>query len=449
MVRPAATRAAGSRRQRPICSPRAPVNCAMKLSIATYRDLFAVNSRLVLFSFLMAMYSSFGQTYFVGVFGPQVQAEFGLSHTLWGTIYLLGTLASAVVMPFTGALIDRFRLQVFALAVAVLLVFACTFMSLVPGPVALVLAIFLLRHSGQGLASHASVTSMARYFDRDRGRAIAIAAMGYTLGEAVLPFVAVLLIAVVGWRWTYGSAALFTALTLIPMTMVLLRRHEEFHRKHVDQLENIHHDAKPTRPSWTRAQVLRDPRFYLLCPGILSSSLIVTAFFFHHLNVASAKGWSGEWITGTYILYAGAGTITMLMAGPLIDRFTAVRMTQFMLVPLIVSCLMLAGAEDKLTVVPYMLMLGIHSGLALTAISALWAELYGVRHIGAIKSLYTALMVFSSAIGPVIMGMLMDAGLSIAWACMLFGAYALIGNLLIVFALRLAPAANSPPSTAS
>ena len=48
------------------------------------------NGRLVTFSFLMALYSSFGQTYFVGVFGPAVQAEFGLSHTLWGTIYLLG-----------------------------------------------------------------------------------------------------------------------------------------------------------------------------------------------------------------------------------------------------------------------------------------------------------------------------------------------------------------------
>jgi MFS family permease len=395
------------------------------------------NGRLVTFSFLMALYSSFGQTYFVGVFGPAVQAEFGLSHTLWGTIYLLGTLASAVFLPISGALIDRFRLRPFAIAVSMLLVIACLYTAWVPGPVGLVLAIFLLRHAGQGLASHVSVTSMARYFDRDRGRAIAIAAMGYTVGEAALPFLAVLLIAGMGWRWTYASAGIFIALTLIPAGLWLLRDHDTFHRRHIDGQARELDTGAPTKRSWTRAAVLRDARFYLLCPGILSSSLIVTAFFFHHLNIAAAKGWSGEWITGTYILYAGAGSVTMLVAGPLIDRFTAVRVTQGMLVPLILSCLLLALATHPFTVLVYMVILGVHSALALTSISALWAELYGVRNLGAIKSLYTALMVLSSALGPVIMGSLMDLGFSIAWVCTMFGVYAFIGNLLVVVALRM------------
>jgi hypothetical protein len=53
------------------------------MPIFAYRQLFRTNSRLVVFSFLMALYSSFGQTYFIGVFGPQIQSEFGLSHTAW------------------------------------------------------------------------------------------------------------------------------------------------------------------------------------------------------------------------------------------------------------------------------------------------------------------------------------------------------------------------------
>jgi len=60
-----------------------------------------------------------------------------------GGIYLAGTLASAFLLPFTGGLIDRYRLPGYALAVSALLVGACAYMALVPGPVALVLGIFL------------------------------------------------------------------------------------------------------------------------------------------------------------------------------------------------------------------------------------------------------------------------------------------------------------------
>ena len=411
----------------------------MKSPITAYRQLFVTNARLVVFSFLMALYSSFGQTYFIGVFGPQIQDEFGLSHTLWGSIYLAGTLTSALLMPFTGALIDRFSLSGYALVVGLALLAACAYISIVAGPVMLVLAIFLLRHSGQGLASHISITSMARYFDRERGRAIAVASLGYSVGEAVLPFFAVVLIAVIGWRWTYGSAAILIGLTLIPATIWLLSNHDRFHRRYLSQLSAKENPAVPQLVSWTRAQVLRDLRFYVMGPGILSSPMIVTAFFFHHLNVAQAKGWSGEWITGTYIFYALAGIITVLLAGPLVDRFRAVRVIQVMLIPLVGACLMLAVADHAFWVIPYMVMMGIHTGLIHTSASALWAELYGPKYLGAIKSLYLALMVFASAVGPVVMGMLMDAGFSIYWICTFFGIFISTGALLIVVALRMKP----------
>jgi len=414
----------------------------MKSPIAAYRQLFVTNSRLVVFSFVMALYSSFGQTYFIGVFGPQIQAEFGLSHTLWGSIYLAGTLTSALLMPFTGALIDRFSLSGYALVVGLALAAACAYISVVAGPMMLVLAIFLLRHSGQGLASHISITSMARYFDRDRGRAIAIASLGYSVGEAVLPFFAVLLIAMVGWRWTYGSAAILIGLTLIPATVWLLSNHDRFHRRYLSQLSSKENPAAPDVVSWTRGQVLRDPRFYVMSPGLLSSPMIGTAFFFHHLNVAHAKGWSGEWITGTYFFYALAGIITVLLAGPLVDRFQAVRVIQVMLIPMVGACFMLAVADHAFWVIPYMVMMGIHTGLIHTSASALWAELYGPKYLGAIKSLYLALMVFASAVGPVVMGMLMDAGFSIYWICVFFGIFISAGALLIVVALRMRP--NTP-----
>ena len=142
-----------------------------------YKRLLFENRNLLGFGCLMTFYSSIGQTYMVGVFGPSIQAEFNLSHTTWGTIFMIGTLASGVVLTWSGSLIDRVRLPVYALSICGLIVAACGFSAFVSGPVGLVLCIFLLRHSGQGLASHTAIIGMTRYFVRNRGRAIAIASL--------------------------------------------------------------------------------------------------------------------------------------------------------------------------------------------------------------------------------------------------------------------------------
>ena len=71
------------------------------------------NSRFLGFGFFLAFMSSAGQTYFIGVFGAGIQADFGLDAGSWGRTYMIGTLASALVINWTGALIDRLDLRLF------------------------------------------------------------------------------------------------------------------------------------------------------------------------------------------------------------------------------------------------------------------------------------------------------------------------------------------------
>ena len=168
------------------------------MPLVAYARFAAAHRRLIAFGFLAAFASSYGQTYFIGIFGPAIQSEFGLSHTAWGTIYMLGTLGSAILLPWTGKQIDRLDLRLYTSLVGLLAVVACVVTALAINPLMLVVAIFLLRQSGQGLMSHVGITSMARYFDTGRGRAIALATMGFAAGEAFLPFVAVLMIAALG-----------------------------------------------------------------------------------------------------------------------------------------------------------------------------------------------------------------------------------------------------------
>ena len=395
-----------------------------------------INQRLIAFGFIAAFTSSFGQTYFIGIFGPELQKEFGLSHTTWGSIYLIGTLASAAVLPFSGKLIDQMSLPQFTLIGCGLLIFACGSTSLVTGTLTMVLSVFLLRHAGQGLMSHIAITTMARHFHAGRGRAIAIAALGYSLGEATLPFVAVLTIAALGWRWTFGCVALLLLLLAIPIFSALLKdsKAQSFTDPKDSALQRDTHAS--TQRSWTRVEVLGDPRLYLLLPGLLSPPIISTAMFFHHLTLADAKGWSYTWITGSYLIYAVSTIITTLVAGQLIDRIGALRLVPYMLIPVILAMLVIAVFNDPLIVLLYMILLGINIGIVHTAVSAMWAELYGVHHLGAIRSFATAVSVFGTALGPVILGGLVDWGWRIEQVCLLFAAYSVFGTCMLFVAFR-------------
>ncbi len=406
------------------------------MPFVSYVTFARANARLVSFGFLMAFASSFGQTYFIGVFGPSIQAEFGLSHTAWGSIYLAGTLASALFLPWSGKQIDRLDLRIYTAIVGFLLALACFAAAATIGPLTLILTIFLLRQTGQGLATHVGITTMARYFDAGRGRAIAIATLGFSVGQALLPFVAVASVVAFGWRASYASAGGIALLILLPAALWLLKGHAGRHARHMQRDANT---ASKTgiADSWTRGRVLRDIRFWLLSPGLIAPSLIMTAMFFHHLGIAESKGWSAAWITGNYVVFSIAIVVTSLIAGPLIDRIGAVRLVPLMLVPLTFAMVAIGWGQHPLWILPYFVLAGGSTGMSLTAVAAMWPELYGTDHLGAIKSLVAALGVFASALGPVIMGGLMDLGLSIETICYIFAASTVVGTGSMYSAYRL------------
>ena len=406
-------------------------------SLRSYLNLLSHHRQILGMGVVLTMASSFGQTYFIGVIGPHIQASLFLSHTEWGTIYMAGTLLSALILPWTGAQIDRFSLTRCTLPTLLLLVLACAVMATATSSLMLLAAIFLLRHSGQGLMNHIAITTVARRFHAERGRAIAITTLGMVLGEAVLPVIAVGTLTIVGWRGTYASAAILLTSVGFPIVVWLLQSVVKIPVS--DTLSTPIADtataSKATLPGWTRRQVLRDVTFYLLLPGVLAPAIIVTAMFFHHLNLADAKGWSHTWITGNYIFYAVTAVATTLVAGPLIDRLGAVRLTPFMLVPLAAALMMAALFNAPWVATAYLILAGVSSGISQLSVAALWPELYGVAHLGAVRSLAAALSVFGSALGPPIVGALMDQGFTMEYIYTLFALYCFVGTALTIGAL--------------
>ena len=400
--------------------------------LGAYWQFALSNPRFLGFGFLLAFLSSAGQTYFIGVFGPGIRADFGLNAGEWGQIYLLGTLASALVINWSGSLLDRYDLRWFTAICLLGLAIACAVISWVATPILLVVAIFLLRQFGQGLTSHTGLTSMARYHDRNRGKAIALAAIGFSFGEALLPSLGLFASEAIGWRETFRWVAVIVLLAIIP-ALWLLKGHGARHEAHNRALDQQQDEG---RVHYTRGAALREARFYLMLPAMIAPSMIMTALFFFPDEIARHRGWPTLWVTGNYWVYSLTAVVITFSSGAVIDRLSAQRVVPVFLLPLVVSLVAIALSDERWIVWPYMLFMGVCSGLYFTGFSALWAELYGAKHLGAIKSLTNAIMVFASALGPALVGTLLDYGVEFSMVCYLLAGFCLLATALMVVALN-------------
>ena len=390
----------------------------------------------------MTFASSFGQTYFIALFGGEIRADLGMSHGEFGAVYSLATLASALILLRTGSLIDRMDLRrfsylaIFGLALGGLLLAASTTLA------ALFVAILVLRHLGQGLMGMAGATAMVRYLPREKGKANAISGIGYSVSEALLPSAVVALLAVMGWResWLFWSALL---VLVLPISVHwLLRGHGRRHQGYLETLQQPASavgagDASPQR-QWTRDEVIRDPLFYLFMPALLAQPMLFTGFMFHQVHLVESKGWSLALWGSLYTLYAVTSTVMKLLTGLLVDRFDRRRLMILadLLRAGIVSCFLLASSDHLTAAFAFMILLGVTVGSYATLSSPFFAEKYGTLHLGAIKSVTTAAMVFSSAIAPVLMGGLIDRGVSMNVQAVGAAAYVALAATLAWIARR-------------
>lgn len=380
----------------------------------------AANVRWLFAGFFLTFLSSFGQTFFIAMFGGEIRATFGLSNGQFGTLYMMGTLASACTLVWLGQLADVMRVRVLGSLTIVGLAIACLTMSLTVGYFSLLLAVYLLRLSGQGMMSHVSMTAMGRWFDAYRGRAIAISVFGFPFGEAVFPTVAVLLTAWYGWQATWqvmAGALLFLGL---PLFLLALRQRRVAGQSHVDEPPSV--DA-PGMVHWTRGSVLRNPLYWLLIPCVLTPAFVVTGLFFHQSYLVETKGWSLAYWAACYPIYAALSVGSSVLSGWSVDRWSGRQTLPFVCLPLGVAMLVLSSGSAPWVAVVCMAFIGLSAGSTNTIFGSLWPELYGTRHLGGIKALTTAAMVFASALGPGLMGTLIDAGVSIERQCFVIALY--------------------------
>jgi len=375
---------------------------------------------------LLTMASTFGQTYFITLFGAQLRSTFSLSHGEFGFVYMVATLASAITLVWAGQLADRMRLKTLGLSVTAGLMLATLFISQANSWIWLVISLYMLRLFGQGMMSHVAMTAMARWFNAHRGRALSIASLGHAAGEAVLPGLAVAAMVYAGWRETWLMAAGVIGFVIIPVFYFLTAK-ERHRNTGVDET-----GGEGGVVHWTRRAVLKDWLFYAMLPGTLAPSFITTVVFFHQAHLVHIKDWSMVMWSGFYPFFALSTTVVSLITGWAIDRWSARQLLPVYLLPQVVAMVIFAYGESQFSGLAGMIAIGCTVGAAATMSGAVWAELYGTRYLGSIKALTTAGAVLATAVGPGLSGYLMDKGINLETILLVMGMYSVMISVVFV-----------------
>ena len=387
------------------------------------------NGRWIAAAFVLTFFSTIGQTSFIGGSAGHVRSEYGLSNGAWGVVYMIGTLGSALTLPYLGVIVDRLTVRNVALLVVPMLAVAAALMALSAHIVLLVLTIYLLRLFGQGMMPHAAYTATARWFTGQRGKALSLVILGHNAGEAVLITGFVALSAAIGWRM--GWLALAAAVLVVALPLVLWLASVE----RVPASTEVNPRVVDAR-DWTRGEVLRDPLFYLSMLCFMAPGFIITVIFFHQVYLVELRGWSLGVFASAFIVWAGVNSVATLLSGYLIDRFSGLTVLQFVLLPLGLASLMLGMNEAEWTPFAVMALLGASSGAATTTLGSVLPEVYGLKHLGAIRAMLVAATVFATAAGPGITGYLIDAGVGYPAQLVAMGLYCFPVSLLMAFVSR-------------
>ncbi len=394
--------------------------------------------QLLLFGFLMTFWSAPGQTFLISLFSGEIRAELGLSDGEFAGIYSMATLASAIVVIWSGALIDHIDLKKLSLFAVFGLALGCGMMSISNSVLMLLISLFVLRQLGQGLMFIISSTAMVRYLEEHKGKASALASIGYAIAEAVMPGLLVALLLWVGWRQSWQVAAVLLLIFMVPAIFYLLRNHKHRHANYLARLDGANGDSTRIyrRRQWTRPEVLRNRYFYLFAPGLMSQPLMFTGFIFHQVHLVESKGWPLIGWAALFSLYALVSVATKLICGPLIDRFGAIRMIPLVALPMGLGLVILAVSNSLAWGGVFLVLTGITVGFQSTAVAPFWSEMYGNQHLGAIKSLGAAAMVFCTALSPIVIGWQIDLGVSMESLAMAAAGYVFLTSALAWYACR-------------
>ena len=387
----------------------------------------SLSLKVIIFGFIFTFFSSFGQSFFLGLFNSSIRDALSITHGQFGSIFASATLLSSLILVWIGKKIDDVNILKFASYVIIFLSTSCFIFSKISSVIFLFIGIFLMRLAGQGLTTHTATTTISRYFEKNRGRALSTCWLGLSLAEFTMPVLIVFLLTFIEWRDIWISISILIIIVLPITAYTLVRNVRLDTREDSSKKDETRRETK----QWKRIEVLKDYRFYIICMTMLAMPWIATGTFVYQSFISTSKGWGPYVIAQSFMAYSIFSVITLFVSGFLIDKFSSRRLLIYMNIPLLIATIVLFYFDSSFSSFIFLGLIGISNGLANVLGSSTWAEIYGVKYIGSIKALTTALMVFSTAFGTALFGILIDNGLSIEQIAIVSGVYILCSIILL------------------
>ena len=277
--------------------------------------------------------------------------------------------------------------------------------------------------------SHTATTTISRYFTKSRGKALSTGWFGLSAAEFILPVLMIYFLSITDWKniWIIIS---IIVLIFLPLTSFILVKNLNFDSREETKDNTINDD---NFKQWKRVEVIKDYRFYIICANMLAMPSIATGTFVYQSFILSSKNWGSYVIAQSFMSYSILSVVTLIFSGFLIDKFTSRKILIYMNIPLFLAAMVLFYFDKSFSSFVFFGLVGITNGLCNVLGSSTWAEIYGVKYIGSIKALTTALMVFATAFGTAIFGILIDTGFSIEQISLVSATYIFISIISLFF----------------
>ena len=351
-----------------------------------------------------------GQTIGVSVFVDHFIADLGLSRSAVTQAYFFGTLGGSFALPWVGLALDRYGVRKGQAIIGALFALALINMSAVQNWVWLAVGFVFIRMLGQGSLSMCTTVAVSHWFDRKRGTAMGLLAVG---GGALMALVPIILnqgIEAWGWRQTWLAAAVFIAATVIPLGLFGM----------VDKPSAIGQLPDGELPTESLGilgldwgvpvkQAVRVPMFWVITAATATASMLVTGLTFHQIDILQTAGLSSTEAAVMFLPQVLGGVGAGLATGVVLDRVGGRYLPAAAMVVLTFTLMLATQLGSNGQIILYAITLGSTGGIVRTSSTTLIPKWFGTKFVGTLNGMIGQVGVAASAAGPLLLTLTQEA----------------------------------------
>ena len=382
-----------------------------------------------------------GQSHTFSVFVGPIGKDLDLSSTSIASAYGLATLIAAFMLPYMGKLIDKYGARKTLIIVSIILGFSCVFFGAASNFLMLTVGFGFLRFFGQGSLMLGCANLVSQWFDKKRGFAMSLMALGFGISMAIHPPLSQFLIDEYGWKFAWVFLGVSTWLIMVPTLYILAWNTPESVGLLPDgdkRAESINDKNEPIE-GLDLTQALKEKSFYILSAMWFGMAMLVTTLHFYQVTILTSQGISTDFAANLFTVSAIAMVLFMPVVGKLFDNIP----TNFVLtIGLIINCISLLSityANNEYYAFFYAIFFGINNAISMTMFGYIWPRYFGRKHLGSIQGTGQMIGVIGASLGPLPVGFAIDYIGDSLVTIRYLALYPLIISFLTIFFLKPPP----------